>query len=145
MRGAHIQFVKEMETAKAAFARQDYDGAFHSLERAHILGQLRFIDHVISHIWMLRVAIARADRREVWGQVLRLGATVPGHLFGWLPIGNTGGADVSPLRPMPIPPDLQLFFDGFSLRRQIVRQSLIVFGIAVAALAVVVRFATPPT
>lgn len=138
MRGAHTQFVKEMETAKAAFARQDYDGAFHSLERAHILGQLRFIDHVISHIWMLRVAIARADRREVWGQVLRLGATVPGHLFGWLPIGNTGGVDVSPLRPMPIPPDLAAHFENFSLRRLIFRQGLIIGGIA-GALAIVLR------
>jgi hypothetical protein len=33
---------------------------------------------------------------------------------GWLPHGNTGGANVSPFRPMPIPPDLQQQIDAAS-------------------------------
>ncbi|MCO4094742.1 MAG: DUF3703 domain-containing protein [Acidovorax sp.] len=34
-------------------------------------------------------------------------------------MGNTGGANVSPVKPMPVPPDLQPFFVGYSLRREI--------------------------
>lgn len=122
MRASHEGFLGEIGAARSALERGDRDTAFARLERAHILGQLRFLDHVVAHLWMLRVARLRRDPREIWGQLVRLAATVPGHLFGWLPIGNTGGADVSPLKPMPIPVDLQPYFQGFSLRRQIVRQ-----------------------
>lgn len=124
------QFRAEVEAACRAMTRGDDDQAFAHLERAHILGQLRFADHVISHIWMLRFAWARQDGRELRGQALRILATVPGHLVGWLPIGNTGGANVSPFMPMPIPLDLQPYFRGFSLRRQIFRQALILSATA---------------
>ena len=135
-----------MDTRRAAFAREigqarehlaagRFDPAFRHLERAHILGQLRFVDHVVVHLWMLRVAAARADRREVRGQVLRLAATVPGHLFGWVPIGNTGGADVSALKPMPVPADLAPHFAGFSLRRQVLRQGAILGAAALGVVA----------
>lgn len=132
MRASHEGFLGEIGAAREALARGDRDAAFARLERAHILGQLRFADHVVVHLWMLRVAVARRDPREMRGQVLRLVATVPGHLFGWLPIGNTGGANVSALRPMPIPADLQPYFRGFSLGRQILRQWLIIGALALA-------------
>ncbi|PZQ56355.1 MAG: hypothetical protein DI570_21110 [Phenylobacterium zucineum] len=135
MRASHQGFLGEIAAARTALERGDRDAAFARLERAHILGQLRFFDHVVAHIWMLRVARLRHDRREVWGQVLRLAATVPGHLFGWVPIGNTGGADVSPLKPMPIPADLTRYFEGFSLRRKIVRQWTLI-ALAVVAVGV---------
>lgn len=128
-------FRDEMGAARAAMTRGDHAAAFARLERAHILGQLSFPDHVVAHIWMLRVAWARRDGRELRGQVLRLAATVPGHLFGWLPIGNTGGADVSPLKPMAIPADLEPYFRDFSLKRQILRQGLIL-GVAAALVGV---------
>lgn len=128
----------EVTSAREHLSGGRFNEAFRHLERAHILGQLRFADHVVVHLWMLRVALARADRREVRGQLLRLVATVPGHLFGWVPLGNTGGADVSALRPMPIPVDLQPHFAGFSLGRQIRRQALILAGIALLGMLAVV-------
>ncbi len=126
---------RETGEARDHLANRRFDQAFGCLERAHILGQLRFGDHVVVHLLMLRVAIARGDGREVRGQVLRLFATVPGHLFGWLPIGNTGGADVSPLKPMPIPADLAPHFAGFSLRRQILRQWALIAALVVGGIA----------
>ena len=33
--------------------------------------------------------------------------------LGWVPHGNTGGANVSPTRPMPIPADLRQQIDSF--------------------------------
>ena len=38
----------------------------------------------------------------------------------WVPAGNTGGANVSAMRPMPVPPDLQALLD--SVRRRSARQ-----------------------
>jgi hypothetical protein len=56
---------------------------------------------------MLGAGLRRHDRREVVGQLLRLVVAAPGSLSGRYPVGNTGGADVSALRPMPIPEDLR--------------------------------------
>ena len=133
MPSSHDGFLNEMRAARTALAQGNAEAAFGRLERAHILGQLRFFDHIVSHVWMLKVALQEQDGREIFGQVLRLGATIPGHLFGWLPIGNTGGANVSPLKPMPIPPDLVPYFATFSLPRQIVRQVMIIALIVAAA------------
>lgn len=125
----------EIEAARARIARGEPEAAVHHLERAHILGQLRFADHVRTHVVMLRLAWSRRDAREVRGQVVRLLASVPGHLFGWIPIGNTGGADVSALKPMPVPvpADLAPHFAGFDLKRQVLRQVAILVVIAAAA------------
>ena len=60
---------------------------------------------------MLRLGWSRRDLREVVGQIPRIFAAA---LFSrvWVPIGNTGGANVPAMRPMPIPPDLQAILDG---------------------------------
>jgi hypothetical protein len=99
-------FAIEMTAARNAFARQDFALAFHHLERAHILGQRSFSRHWISHWWMLKVGLKTRDPREIAGQILRLIAVVPGFVLGWIPLGNTGGANVSAVRPMPMPDDL---------------------------------------
>jgi len=38
-------------------------------------------------------------------------AVAPAAIFRWVPIGNTGGANVSALKPMPIPADLAEYFE----------------------------------
>jgi Protein of unknown function (DUF3703) len=81
--------------------------AWHHLERAHILGQLRFGLHIRSHLQMLGYAIALKDGREIVGQVVRLALAPLGNLTGRLPIGNTGRAHVSAFVPMEIPEELQ--------------------------------------
>lgn len=98
-------YAHEMSEAKEHFARGDFDVAFHHLERAHILGQRHTWRHVESHLWMLRVGWAERSVKEIVGQLLRIPAAL---LFSriWVPVGNTGGANVSALRPMPVPEDL---------------------------------------
>jgi uncharacterized protein DUF3703 len=49
------------------------------------------------------------------GQLFRLIAIIPGYLFGWVPIGDTGGADVSAIRSMPIPEDLTSRLEHFDI------------------------------
>jgi hypothetical protein len=70
------------------------------------------VPHVRTHVAMLGAALRRRDRREIVGQVVRLLVAAPGSWTGRYPVGNTGGADVSALRPMPIPADLQVFLEG---------------------------------
>ncbi|WP_249383902.1 DUF3703 domain-containing protein [Chitinivorax sp. B] len=104
-------FDAEMTAGKQAYGLQQFDVAFSHLERAHILGQRYVWPHIISHVWMLRIGLQRRDRREVVGQVIRIVGGGLGSAIGRVPIGNTGGANVSPFMPMPIPEDLQRYFD----------------------------------
>jgi hypothetical protein len=97
-----------VKAARAAYSVGDLDGSFRLLERAHILGQPWVVPHTVSHWLMLKVGWRRGDGREVRGQLLRLAAGGLLSLVRWLPEGNTGGADVSPVKPMPLPADLAL-------------------------------------
>jgi hypothetical protein len=56
---------------------------------------------------MLGYGFRHRDRREIVGQVLRVIVAAPGSWTGKYPVGNTGGANVSALEPMPIPDDLR--------------------------------------
>lgn len=105
--------------ARAAESRGDLPAAFAQLERAHVLGQRFLLPHLATHGAMLRLGWRRRDGREIAGQLLRLLATLPGWLSGWVPKGNTGGADVSALRPMPVPADLQPLLADFRVGRDV--------------------------
>ena len=104
-------FEAEMSEAITKYFKLDYEGSFMHLERAHILGQSFIAPHVSSHWWMLKIGIRRRDMKEIFGQMTRIIASM---LFSkiWIPIGNTGGANVSPFKPMPIPSDLKKFLEG---------------------------------
>ena len=100
----------EMPAARAAERGGNLDAAFAHLERAHILGQRNTLAHTRAHLHMLRIGWRRRDLRELAGQLLRIPAALTKSLI-WVPAGNTGGANVSPFRPMPVPPDLQALLD----------------------------------
>ena len=115
-------FRQEMALARVAYAAHHWDESIHHVERAHIVGQRYFWAHLLTHIWMLRIALVRRDLREVFGQIMRILAVTPGYVFGWVPVGNTGGANVSPIQPMPIPHDLKSSFVGYCLKHEIGRR-----------------------
>ena len=100
-----------MAAAQASLARREPSVALTQLERAHVLGQRDFSRHWRVHVTMLRAAWQLADRRELVGQVLRLSLVPLGHLFGWLPLGNTGRSNVSSFAPMDVPADLKRLLD----------------------------------
>lgn len=107
MRGAlRTVYEAEMNAASAATARGDAGAAFHHLERAHILSQRHTGQHVRVHWLMLRLGASERDWREVLGQSSRIVAAA---VFSriWVPIGNTGRANVSAMKPMPVPDDLR--------------------------------------
>jgi hypothetical protein len=99
----------EMEIAKAAeFSRAgDEQEAFRHLERAHVLGQSSTYHHTRVHWLMMKQGFRTGDKREVAGQALRIVGAATKTPLGIYPEGNTGGANVSPIRSMPIPDDLR--------------------------------------
>ncbi|MBO6635995.1 DUF3703 domain-containing protein [Parvibaculum sp.] len=99
----------EMTEAKRLYRARDYESCLSHLERAHILGQRNYIPHVVNHYWMLKAGWRKGDWREVRGQIVRIVGSA-GSLVGAVPLGNTGRANVSPIKPMPIPDDLARYF-----------------------------------
>jgi hypothetical protein len=102
----HDAIDAEVRSAFDASGRGDHAHAFHHLERAHILSQRLTIRHVRVHWLMFKHGVVTRDPGEILGQLVRIIAAA---LFSriWVPTGNTGGANVSAMRPMPIPEDLR--------------------------------------
>lgn len=103
---------RELDTARAAVAFGDTATAFTHLERAHVLGQASTLLHVRVHWHMFLWGVRERSAREVFGQALRIAGGALLTPFGLVPAGNTGGANVSPIEPMPIPLDLQGAIDA---------------------------------
>jgi hypothetical protein len=101
----------ELDAARLAEVRGDAEAAFRHLERAHVLGQAVIVEHVRVHWQMLLWASRQRKPGEAAGQCWRLVAAALLTGIGWVPEGNTGGANVSGLRRMPVPADLQRVID----------------------------------
>ena len=100
----------ELTSAEAATAAREVDRAFDHLARAHILSQRYTMQHVYVHWLMLKLGASVSAWREVAGQASRI---VAASIFSriWVPPGNTGRANVSALKPMPIPEDLRAILE----------------------------------
>ncbi len=96
----------ELSAANTATVAGQVEVAFHHLERAHILSQRHTSEHVHVHWLMLCLGASVGAWREVIGQSARIVAAA---VFSriWVPIGNTGRANVSAIKPMPVPDDLR--------------------------------------
>jgi hypothetical protein len=101
----------ELSFAARAEAGGDLLGALTHLERAHVLGQLSTAEHVRVHWRMLLWGWRRRSVQECVGQLFRLTGAATKTVFGWVPHGNTGGANVSPFKPMPVAAELQRLID----------------------------------
>ncbi len=103
-----LQAAFEMEMASAGrFIRAGrLDHAMRHLERAHVLGQREIVPHVRSHWGMLRIALKRHAPAETFGQAVRVVLGALGSAVGMVPIGNTGGTDISVFARLPIDPEL---------------------------------------
>lgn len=103
----------ENELAEYARARDadDVARAWRALERAHIVSQPWLSPHMRVHTHMLAFAIRLRQPGEIAGQLARLALAPLGAITGRIPRGNTGRADVSAFRPMPIPPELAAQMD----------------------------------
>jgi len=86
-----------------------FSDAYYHFENAHVLGQTHTYRHTLSHYWMLKFGLRTKNVKEVLGQCVRMIASI---LFSkiWVPKGNTGGTNVSPLKPMPLRDELKIYF-----------------------------------
>lgn len=96
----------ELKSAGQAKSAEDTQLEFSHLERAHVIGQESTYWHVKVHVLMLLWAVRKHSVREVFGQLFRIVGAATKTPLGLLPQGNTGGANVSPFKKMPIAPDL---------------------------------------
>jgi hypothetical protein len=93
---------QKLDEARKLFTDKDDEAGFKALENAHVIGQHSTYHHTRVHYEMLKFGLKRKDFIEVFGQLFRLIGAVTKTAIGLLPEGNTGGANVSPFKPMPI-------------------------------------------
>lgn len=101
-----VAFEMEMASAGRLIRAGHLDHAMRHLERAHVLGQRKVMPHVRSHWGMLRIALRRHAPAEAFGQAVRIVLGALGSAVGMVPVGNTGGTDISMFARLPIDPEL---------------------------------------
>lgn len=105
-RGIATYVDAELASAERLEAAGETAARFRHLERAHVLGQASTFHHVRVHVLMLRWSLRHRVWQEARGQLLRIAGAATKTALGWVPSGNTGGANVSPFKPLPVPADL---------------------------------------
>jgi hypothetical protein len=75
-----------------------------------VIGQESTYWHV--HVLMLYWALRNVKLKEIFVQVFRIVGAATKTAFGLVPQGNTGGANVSPFKVMPIKSKHQLIIDN---------------------------------
>ena len=100
-------FREELKIAHNYFLNNDFRTSWYHLERAHILGQPYPYHHTLVHWRMLLFGIKVKDLREIIGQIPRLLVGGVKSFVGEIPVGNTGGANVPPLKSIEIPAELK--------------------------------------
>jgi hypothetical protein len=104
-------FDREVALGRELLAAGDLEHAFAHLERAHVIGQTFVAAHAKSHWLMLRLEVRRGRVGASLGQAVRLVLGIIGSAVGVVPIGNTGGTDISMFKRLPIAPELQEIID----------------------------------
>ncbi|OYU68018.1 MAG: hypothetical protein CFE22_01530 [Cytophagaceae bacterium BCCC1] len=104
----------ELNQAKKLLKEGKLQECWRHYERAHILGQRYPLQHSYVHWLMLLFGIKIKSTKEVFGQIPRLIFGGAKSFVCTVPVGNTGGANVPPLKPMEIPNDLLLILNKYS-------------------------------
>lgn len=102
-----VFYLNELDLYRSSMQDGDLSQAWYYLERSHILGQSYPFEHTYSHWLMLKFGFRQQNIKEIFGQLIRL------LIGGWksfidhVPLGNTGGSNVTPLKKMQLPEDLE--------------------------------------
>jgi hypothetical protein len=111
--GLKFYYKDEIQKYREELTNGNLSIAWRHLERAHILGQSWPREHNYVHWLMLKFGIQIKDSKEIIGQVPRLLIGGVKSFVGKIPVGNTGGANIPPLRPMEIPEDLAFILNKY--------------------------------
>jgi hypothetical protein len=111
--GLKVHFNEELKLASEKFHKGELQSSWRHLERAHVLGQAWPLEHTIAHWKMMGFAFKVKNTKEIIGQIPRLFIGGVKSFIGEIPVGNTGGANVPPLKPMEIPADLAMIINKY--------------------------------
>ncbi|NMM49958.1 DUF3703 domain-containing protein [Flammeovirgaceae bacterium KN852] len=95
-------FEKEITLYTALKAENKLQEAWTHLENAHVIGQAYPWQHTYAHWKMLEFGFYIKDTKEIIGQLPRLFVGGVKSFVRIIPTGNTGGANISPLKKLPI-------------------------------------------
>jgi len=109
-----LAFDHEIALEREFIAAGNLDRAFRHLERAHVIGQAFVRPHAKAHWLMFTLEIRRGRLAAAVGQAVRIILGIVGSAVGVIPVGNTGGTDISMFKRLPIAPELQKIIDGSS-------------------------------
>ncbi|HCL05433.1 MAG TPA: hypothetical protein DHW64_05480 [Chitinophagaceae bacterium] len=104
-------FKQSLQDYATALRRKEMAEAWYHLEKAHVIGQRYPYHHSLVHWKMLVFGCRIKSVKEVIGQVPRLLVGGVKSFVGTIPVGNTGGANVPPLRSMPIQQEIREIFE----------------------------------
>lgn len=100
----------ELTYYKNQYQEGNLNVAWNHLERAHVIGQRYPYAHSFVHWKMLMFGFKIKSIKEIVGQIPRLLIGGVKSFVGQIPVGNTGGANIPPLKPLPIQDDIQEMF-----------------------------------
>ena len=103
-------YEQELDQYQQSWVQENYIQAWHHLERAHVIGQAYPFAHTYVHWKMLVFGMKIKSIKEITGQLPRLLLGGIKSFVGKIPIGNTGGANVPPLKPLPLSQDIKSIF-----------------------------------
>jgi hypothetical protein len=104
-------FEQEMAKARRFYSEHQLAQAFKHLETAHVLGQRYVVPHTLTHWLMLKIGLRRHSATEVFGQAVRIILGALGSAVGVVPVGNTGGTNISMFKRLPIAADIAHIVD----------------------------------
>lgn len=107
-------YQKELDAVNNNLKNDNLQNAWYHLERAHIIAQKYPYEHTFVHWKMLQFGIKIKSSKEIFGQIPRLLVGGVKSFVGHIPAGNTGGANVPPLKPMEIPADIKEILNSSS-------------------------------
>ena len=110
-------FLAELKEYKSEMQKDNLQKAWQHLEKAHLIGQAYPYEHSYVHWKMLLFGIHIKNGKEILGQIPRLIFGGVKSFVGTIPVGNTGGANVPPLRPLPISEEIQVIFEKAGVKR----------------------------
>lgn len=100
----------ELEEYQKSLKIGNFQLSWKHLERAHIIGQAYPLEHTYVHWEMLKFGIKIKNTKEIFGQIPRLLVSGIKSFVGKIPVGNTGGANIPPLKSLPIGDDILAMF-----------------------------------
>ncbi|HEU4496618.1 MAG TPA: DUF3703 domain-containing protein [Flavobacterium sp.] len=111
-----VYYQKELNDFKYNFQNGNLQVSWNHLERAHVIGQAYPLEHSYVHWKMLQFGFKIKNGREVLGQIPRLLVGGIKSFVGHIPVGNTGGSNIPPLKSLPIKDDILEIFENAGLK-----------------------------